>query len=81
MVSLPWPSPFSDGVALLRNCAIVQALPVLALVLLSDIELGELNLELIAEGTNYLFFGSVAIWAMLVGTRAEPRTIDGLARG
>lgn len=58
-----------DGVAMLRNCAIVQAFPVFTMVVLSDIKTRELNLEFIANGTNYLFFGSLAFWAMLVGTR------------
>jgi hypothetical protein len=50
---------------LLRNCAIVQGLPILLAVVLSSAEAGELTFALVSYGASSLFFGTVAVWASL----------------
>jgi len=48
---------------LLCNCALVQAFPVLAVVLLSSIDTGRLNLSYTGYGVHFLFFGALASWS------------------
>jgi len=50
--------------ALLRNCAIVLALPVLCGIVLRSIQTGGAGLSFAAYGTFFLFFGAVAFWGV-----------------
>jgi len=56
---------------LLRNCAIVQGLPVLLAVIFSSVEAGELTFGLVSYGASSLFFGTIAIWASLASNQAK----------
>jgi hypothetical protein len=51
---------------LLRNSAIVQAVPVLFVVGLSTIQAGNLDFSLAGYGLHFLFFGVLASWISLV---------------
>jgi len=51
---------------LLRNCAIVLALPVFCSVVLSSIEARAIDLQFASYGVFYVFFGAVAFWPRLI---------------
>ena len=50
----------------LSYCALAQAFPILAIVVLSSIEAGGLDLAYAEIGVHFLFFGVVASWAGFV---------------
>ena len=52
---------------LLRNCAIVLALPVLSGTMLQSVKAANLDLGFTGFGLSFLFFGTVAFWPMLLG--------------
>jgi hypothetical protein len=47
---------------LLTNCALVQAFPVLAVILLASIEARRLDLSYAGYGVHFTFFGALASW-------------------
>jgi hypothetical protein len=55
-----------DCVVLFRNCAIVEAFPILCVVVLYTIQTGSLNLVLAGYGLFFLFFGALALWSSLI---------------
>lgn len=55
-----------------RNCAIVQAFPVLCGILLSSVKTERLDLHFAGFGLIFLFFGAAAFWPMLMKTRTKP---------
>ena len=57
----------STGLVLLRNSAIVQAFPILCVIVLSTIQAGSLDFSFAGYGLYFLFFGALASWASLVG--------------
>jgi hypothetical protein len=56
----------TNCVALFKNCAIVQAFPVLSVIILKSIQTKSLNLDLAGYGLFSLFFGVVALWTHIV---------------
>ncbi len=56
-VALSFSRMTSDCIVLFRNCAIVQAFPVLCVVILSSFEAGRLEFILAGYGVFFLFFG------------------------
>nr|NIV35513.1 hypothetical protein [Anaerolineae bacterium] len=52
--------------ALLRNCAIVLAFPVLCGIVLRSIQTGGVGLSFASYGTFFLFFGAVAFWGRIL---------------
>ena len=54
-----------DQDALLRNCAIVLAFPVLCGIVLRSVKVGGVGLSFAAYGTFLLFFGAVAFWGRI----------------
>jgi hypothetical protein len=57
---------------LFRNCAIVQAFPVLCTIVLYSLLIAErLDLMHAEYGTFFLFFGAAASWAVLFGVRDD----------
>lgn len=68
-VGLCWHRMDSDGIVLLRNCAIVQAFPVVCAVILSSLRLGHLNFDDFAwYGVSFMFFGALAAWTISCGS-------------
>jgi hypothetical protein len=58
--------------ALLRNCAIVLALPVLCGIILFSVRIGRPSFGFASYGTFFLFFGAVAFWrGLFAGTALE----------
>ena len=57
---------------LLRNCALVLALPVLCGTILKSILVGNLDLTFTSYGLSFLFFGTVAFFPSLYGTYSRP---------
>ena len=55
----------NDCVVLFRNCAVVQAFPVLCVIVLSSVQAGRLNLVLAGYGVFATFFGLAAYGAIL----------------
>ena len=55
-----------DCVVLFRNCAIVQAFPVLCVIALSSVQTGSFNLVWAGYGLFFLFFGTLAFWSSLI---------------
>lgn len=57
---------------LLRNCALILALPVLCGTVLKSIFVGNLDLSFTNYGLSFLFFGAVAFFPSLYETQAHP---------
>ena len=55
-----------DCVVLFRNCAIVQAFPILCVIALFIIQTRSFNLILAGYGLFFLFFGALAWWSSLI---------------
>ena len=55
-----------DCVVLFRNCAVVEAFPVLCVIALSTIQTGSFNLAWAGYGLFFLFFGTLAFWNSLI---------------
>ena len=55
-----------DCVVLFRNCAMVQAFPILCVIALSTIQTGSFNLVWAGYGVFFLFFGTLAFWTSLI---------------
>jgi uncharacterized membrane protein len=66
-----------DCVVLFRNCAMVQAFPILCVIALSTIQTGSFNLVWAGYGVFFLFFGTLAFWTSLI---AEAIPNDNLMR-
>jgi len=55
-----------DCGVLFRNCAIVQAFPILSVIALSAVQTGTLDLIWAGYGLFFLFFGTLAMWDCLI---------------
>jgi hypothetical protein len=62
-------------VDLLANCALTQAFPVVAMVVLASVESRRLDLHFSGYGVHFLFFGAVASWNRFVARRPVYGTI------
>lgn len=60
-----------DLSVMFRNCAIVQAFPVLCAVVLNWVVTAELNPELITYGVFFLIFGAAAFWPILSRSQGD----------
>jgi hypothetical protein len=74
-IALCTPHLNKDLAALFRNCALIQAAPILCAVLLASAQRGELDLQTASFGDFFLYFGVTAYWL-----RAFSGDLPGLSR-
>jgi hypothetical protein len=67
-----------DNVTLFRNCAIVQAFPVLCVIILSSLQAGSLFLILSGYGIFFLFFGALAFYTKLIQSTVNVNRLNGI---
>ena len=71
-MALSWQRMAADCLVLLRNCAIVQAVPVVAAVVLSSLGSGHLNFDDFAwYGLSFMVFGALAAWISMCSADSQ----------